>query len=92
VLLDIGLPHLNGYQVAEKLRATVWGKTMPLVAISGWGQSEDKRRAKMAGFDLHLTKPIDIEAVRTVLRNLQNASELRPGAGSHDGAAARIPS
>jgi PAS domain S-box-containing protein len=59
VILDIGLPGLNGYQVARKIRAETWGQSLLLIALTGWGQEEDKRRATEAGFDHHLTKPID---------------------------------
>src|SRR6185503_4450137 len=58
-LLDIGMPKKNGYDVARAIRDTAWGRTMLLVAVTGWGQSEDKRRAKEAGFDRHFTKPLD---------------------------------
>jgi CheY-like chemotaxis protein len=73
ILLDIGLPKLNGYEVAQRLRATSWGNAIILVAITGWGQPEDKRRAMAAGFDRHLTKPVDIEDVRAVLASIQSA-------------------
>jgi len=59
VLLDIGLPKLNGYEVARWIRRQSWGARAVLFAVSGWGQQEDKRRAEEAGFDRHLTKPID---------------------------------
>lgn len=58
-VLDIGMPDLNGYQVAEKIRRETWGEHMKLIAVTGWGQAEDKRRALAAGFDHHLTKPVD---------------------------------
>jgi DNA-binding response OmpR family regulator len=58
-LLDIGMPDLNGYDVARELRRTEGGKDVRLIALTGWGQDEDKRRARDAGFDHHLTKPID---------------------------------
>jgi signal transduction histidine kinase/FixJ family two-component response regulator len=74
ILLDIGLPQLNGYEVAQKLRASSWAKTLPLIAITGWGLAEDKRRALAAGFDRHLTKPVDIDELRRVLGSLQDAS------------------
>ena len=57
--LDIGMPALDGYGVASRLRAEAWGRDMLLVATTGWGQEEDKRRATAAGFDRHMTKPID---------------------------------
>ncbi|HUQ51572.1 MAG TPA: ATP-binding protein, partial [Gammaproteobacteria bacterium] len=58
-LLDIGMPDLNGYEVARQLRRTDCGKDLRLIALTGWGQDEDKRRALDAGFDHHLTKPVD---------------------------------
>jgi CheY-like chemotaxis protein len=58
-LLDIGLPDFSGYEVAERIRHEAWGKAMLLIAITGWGQADDKRRAMAAGFDHHLTKPVD---------------------------------
>jgi CheY-like chemotaxis protein/two-component sensor histidine kinase len=58
-LLDIGMPDLNGYEVARQLRLTDGGKNVRLIALTGWGQDEDKRRAHDAGFDHHLTKPVD---------------------------------
>jgi CheY-like chemotaxis protein len=59
ILLDIGLPGLNGYEACRRIREQPWGKGIVLVAITGWGQEEDKRRATEAGFDYHLTKPVD---------------------------------
>jgi PAS domain S-box-containing protein len=58
VLLDIGLPNLNGYDVARHIRAQPWGRNMLLVALTGWGQGEDRRKSKEAGFDYHLVKPV----------------------------------
>ena len=58
-LLDIGMPDLDGYEVAKQLRETAWGKAVRLIALTGWGQEDDKRRAHAAGFDHHLTKPVD---------------------------------
>jgi len=60
-LLDIGMPDVSGYEVARILRQESWGANMHLVAVTGWGQEEDRRRAFEAGFDQHLTKPIDPE-------------------------------
>ena len=61
-LLDIGMPKLNGYEVAQRIRAAPWGQSMLLIAVTGWGQSEDKRRALEAGFNHHFTKPLDLDA------------------------------
>ena len=59
VLLDIGMPKLNGYEVCQRIRAQAWGKTIMIVAQTGWGQEEDKLRTREAGFDGHLVKPVD---------------------------------
>jgi PAS domain S-box-containing protein len=67
ILLDIGLPRLNGYEVCRSLRAQPWGKSIVVVAVTGWGQEEDKRRSREAGFDAHLVKPISIEELNELL-------------------------
>jgi PAS domain S-box-containing protein len=67
VLLDIGLPDLNGYEVARRIRASDWGAGLPLVAVTGWGKEEDRERALAAGFDHHLTKPVSPQAVEAVV-------------------------
>ncbi|HXS26511.1 MAG TPA: PAS domain-containing protein [Steroidobacteraceae bacterium] len=66
-LLDIGMPKLNGYEVARALRSEPWGKNMRLIALTGWGQEEDKRQARAAGFDHHLTKPVGYEHLQELL-------------------------
>jgi PAS domain S-box-containing protein len=66
-LLDIGMPELNGYEVAKLLRREPWGSRMFLIALTGWGQDEDRQRAKEAGFDRHLTKPVDTDALEILL-------------------------
>jgi len=73
ILLDIGLPELNGYDVARKIREQSWGEKMTLVALTGWGQDEDRRRSKEAGFNHHLTKPVDLAALKKLLAD---SSEL----------------
>jgi PAS domain S-box-containing protein len=70
LLLDIGLPDLNGYELAAKIRGAPWGRGIILIAVTGWGQDEDRRRAFEAGCDHHLTKPVSVEAVESVLRSL----------------------
>jgi CheY-like chemotaxis protein/anti-sigma regulatory factor (Ser/Thr protein kinase) len=57
--LDLGMPKLDGYEAARSIRQQSWGKQIVLVALTGWGQQEDKRRSREAGFDAHLVKPID---------------------------------
>lgn len=67
VLLDIGLPKLDGYDTARRIRAQPWGEQMVLAAVTGWGQEVDRQQAKAAGFDHHLTKPVNIEALQALL-------------------------
>jgi CheY-like chemotaxis protein len=67
VLLDIGLPQLNGYGAARRIRDQPWGKTMVLIALTGWGQDEDRRQSQDAGFDAHLVKPVDYSALMELL-------------------------
>jgi len=67
VILDIGMPGMNGYEVARELRAKPWGADLLLVALSGWGQQQDRERAMEAGFDVHLTKPADPERIQAIL-------------------------
>ncbi len=65
--IDIGMPDLNGYEVAQALRREPWGAGIRLVALTGWGQDDDRQRAKEAGFDRHMTKPVDPEALDRLL-------------------------
>lgn len=60
ILCDIGMPGLDGYQTARLIRAQPWGKTVVLIAVTGYGQGEDKQRSQEAGFDAHLVKPVDL--------------------------------
>jgi len=73
-LVDIGLPGFDGYQVAEQLRAAPAGREVFLVALSGFGQAEDRRRALAAGFDVHLLKPVDPEELARVLAEMPAVS------------------
>jgi signal transduction histidine kinase/CheY-like chemotaxis protein len=67
VILDIGMPDLDGYQVAETLRREARGGEYLLIALTGWGQAEDRQRALQAGFDFHFTKPVDLQAIETAI-------------------------
>ncbi len=69
-LLDIGMPVLDGYEVARRIRAQEWGKAVTLVALTGWGQESDRRRSQEAGFDTHLVKPLDIGKLSALLARL----------------------
>jgi PAS domain S-box-containing protein len=66
-LLDIGLPKLNGHDVARRIRAQPWGREMVLVALTGWGQDAERRKSKEAGFDHHVVKPVDYSALMRLL-------------------------
>jgi CheY-like chemotaxis protein len=67
VLLDIGLPHISGYEVAQKLREQPESNSALLVAVTGYGTEDDVRRAREAGFDRHLTKPASVDDLRQLL-------------------------
>jgi CheY-like chemotaxis protein len=77
VLLDIGLPKLNGFEVARRIREQR-GDDVTLIALTGWGQEDDRRRSKEAGFDHHLTKPIDVEALRKLLAEIARGRVRAP--------------
>ena len=68
VLLDIGLPKLNGYEIAKQIRADPALKTTMLVAVTGYGQMQDRALASAAGFDHHLVKPVEFKALQELLR------------------------
>ena len=72
VLLDIGMPGMDGYEVASAMRARPNGGDVWLVALTGWGQDSDRKRTKEAGFDYHLVKPADVEAMRSLLSSLES--------------------
>jgi CheY-like chemotaxis protein len=87
VLLDIGMPQLDGYEVCRRLRSQSWSAGLLIVAVTGWGQEADKRRAREAGFDLHLTKPMDHTALFDFLESTrrQPAAPRRPMAPAAEG-------
>ena len=70
VLLDIGLPKLNGYEVCQRLRERPWADELVIVALTGWGQDEDRQRSLDAGFDTHLVKPVDHSVLMRLLASL----------------------
>jgi len=74
VLLDLGMPKLDGFEVSRRIRAAPWSESMRLVAQSGWGQEEDRRRTAEAGFDHHLVKPIDPTALEALMQKLAVAA------------------
>ncbi len=76
-LLDIGMPELDGYEVAKAIRKQRGGVDTYLIAITGWGQQEDKRRAVAAGFAMHMTKPVDPNVLRDLLRSVVTSDSAR---------------
>ncbi len=79
ILLDIGLPGMDGYELASRIRREPWGREAILVAISGYGQAEDRRRSEEAGIDYHLVKPVDLDALTALI-----GREAGPAAHSAD--------
>ena len=71
ILLDLGMPGMNGYDVCEEIRSRSWGESILMVAQTGWGQAQDRARTTAAGFDAHLTKPIDPDTVQEMLVTLK---------------------
>jgi CheY-like chemotaxis protein len=67
MLLDLGMPEMNGYDVCRSIRQTPWGKGIRIVALTGWGQEQDRRNTREAGFDAHLVKPVDVSALKEML-------------------------
>jgi len=72
ILLDIGMPRLNGYDACRRIREQPWGKGMVIVALTGWGQEEDKRRSSEAGFNQHMVKPVDPATLEKLLVGLES--------------------
>lgn len=76
ILMDIGMPGMDGHEVARRIREQPEFAGATLIALSGWGQEEDKRRASESGFDHHLTKPVDLAMLESLLTGLQ---QRQPG-------------
>ena len=67
VLLDLGMPRMDGYEACRRLRAQPWGAGMTVVAVTGWGREDDRRKTQLAGFDKHLVKPVAPAEIATML-------------------------
>ena len=78
VLLDIGLPKLNGYEVAQRIREQPWGAAMFLIAVTGWGQEEDRQRSSEVGLNVHMVKPVEASALEKLLAELPQDLSLPP--------------
>jgi PAS domain S-box-containing protein len=79
VLLDLGLPKLNGYEAARAIRQQPGGDTILLVAVTGWGQEDDRRRSREAGFNHHLTKPVEFPTLQKLLAEASRVHSQAPG-------------
>ena len=86
VIMDIGMPVMNGYEAAKIFRQKPWGQSMVIVALTGWGKDEDRNRTREAGFDYHLVKPIEpaalqklLDSHRTISRPAEVPSPVPPG-------------
>jgi DNA-binding response OmpR family regulator len=83
VLLDIGLPDLDGFEVCRRIRSEPWGRRMRIVALTGWGEDRDRARAHEVGFDAHLVKPLEHETLLAILAAPPTAAEtVQPGIDS----------
>ncbi len=79
LLLDIGLPTLDGYEVCRRIREEPWGGDVLVIALSGWGQPEDRRKSKAAGFDHHLVKPVRHDQLTDLLNRPADALQEAGG-------------
>jgi PAS domain S-box-containing protein len=82
VLLDLGMPRMDGFETCRQLRAQPWGRGIHIVALSGWGQDEDRRKTRAAGFDAHLVKPVDVDALMALIAGVPD-DRGQPPAGSN---------
>jgi CheY-like chemotaxis protein len=88
-ILDIGMPGLNGYELARRLRAEAATASLYLIAVTGWGQAADRQAASDAGFDRHLVKPLEPDALLEVLAALPPRAASTPAGAAHDLAGGR---
>ena len=77
ILLDIGLPKLNGYEVAQRIREHAWGRSMFLIAVTGWGQEEDRQPSSEVGLNVHMVKPVEPAALEKLLAGLPQDPTLQ---------------
>ena len=73
VIVDIGMPKLNGYEACRRIREQPWGRNVVLIALTGWGQPNDFRLTREAGFDHHMVKPVDFPSLEKLLAGLHSA-------------------
>jgi CheY-like chemotaxis protein len=78
ILMDIGMPKLDGYEACRRIRIKHWGESPVIVALTGWGQDGDRARSREAGFTHHLTKPVDLAMLRRMLDALGHGTHESP--------------
>jgi PAS domain S-box-containing protein len=88
-IIDIGMPGMSGHEVARRMRREAWGRHAILIALTGWGQETDKQAARAAGFDDHLTKPVDPDAVEVAMNKLLVRTSAAAGDSDAGGSASR---
>ncbi len=88
VLLDVGMPGMDGHEVAGRVREASESREVLLIAMTGWGQEDDRRRSREAGFDHHLVKPVSTDVIQALLASLPVRPELVP---NEDGAGESRP-
>jgi CheY-like chemotaxis protein len=72
VFLDLGMPVMDGFEAARLIRSRPYGNDVMLIALTGWGQEQDRRRTEAAGFTVHMAKPADLESLRAVLSSISS--------------------
>jgi CheY-like chemotaxis protein len=82
VLMDVGMPRLNGYEATRRIRAQSWGGRMIVIAVTGWGQESDRRKSREAGCDHHLVKPVDSMQLQQLIAELCMRADAAPPASS----------
>ena len=80
-VLDIGMPGMDGYEVARRARASPDGEEITLIALTGWGNDDDRRRSREAGIDHHLVKPVDLNVLEDLLAHEARSVRRQAGAG-----------
>ena len=73
VLMDVGMPRMDGYEATRRIRTQPWGRDVIIIALTGWGQDDDRARSRDAGCDGHLTKPVHLPDLESLLENLKSA-------------------
>ncbi len=81
MLLDIGLPGMSGHEVARSLRQESWGRSVVMIAMTGWSMDEERERSEQAGFDHHMVKPVDPETLMRLLATLNSPPRATLGMG-----------